>query len=471
MPSLTDSSIHCPIRVASLLRAVSGVVLALSLSAVSFARVSGPTPATVTLEDLFHTWDGSPKTPTVATTPSGLSVSITYDNSSTAPREVGTYNVVATITDPSYTGSTTGTMQINRTGQIVTLNDPGPVRLNTPITLSASATSGLPVAFFIASGTATIDGNVLVVTAPQPVTIAVSQVGNTHYTPAATERTIAIDPASINRLANLSSRAPALIDANDELVLGFVIEGSTSKPVLLRAIGPGLVDFGVTDAMADPQIEVFDANSNSVATNDNWAGDTNVSTVSQAIGAFPLTSSSNDAAMVLSLAPGSYTAHVKGGAGQVLAEVFDATTTPQIETRLLNISTRANVRPGEPLIGGIVVAGDIPETVLIRGVGPTLGTFGRTSVLLNPVLTVFDAAGNVIATNTDWHTPTNPSAPSASQIESTAQTVGAFALPPGSDDASILISLSPGVYTVHLASPNSSGGEALLEIYEVTPTS
>jgi hypothetical protein len=144
---------------------------------------------------------------------------------------------------------------------------------------------------------------------------------------------------------------------------------------------------------------------------------------------------------------------------------------PQTATRLLNISPRADVRSDEPLLGGIVVAGDIPETVLIRGIGPTLGTYGRTGILLNPVLTVFDVAGNIIATNANWNIAANPDVASAAVIASTAQTVGAFPLPTDSDDATRLLSLNPGGYTVHLSSGDSNDGEVLLDIYEVSPLS
>ena len=69
--------------------------------------------ATVQISDLSQIYDGLPKPVTVTTTPSGLSVSLTYDGSATAPSAVGTYPLAATVTDSNYQGSATGTLSFN----------------------------------------------------------------------------------------------------------------------------------------------------------------------------------------------------------------------------------------------------------------------------------------------------------------------------------------------------------------------
>jgi autotransporter-associated beta strand protein len=74
--------------------------------------VIGKAPATITLGDLTHTYDGFQKIPSVTTEPSGRSFSLTYNNLSTAPFDADSYAVVATITDPNYTGTTSATMVI-----------------------------------------------------------------------------------------------------------------------------------------------------------------------------------------------------------------------------------------------------------------------------------------------------------------------------------------------------------------------
>ncbi|MGH8042112.1 MAG: MBG domain-containing protein, partial [Rudaea sp.] len=70
-------------------------------------------PATVTLSNLSQTYDGNPKPVTVTTSPLGLSTTVTYNGSGTPPSAVGSYSVVATVTDPNYTGSASATLTIN----------------------------------------------------------------------------------------------------------------------------------------------------------------------------------------------------------------------------------------------------------------------------------------------------------------------------------------------------------------------
>ncbi|MBK8092457.1 MAG: S8 family serine peptidase [Verrucomicrobiaceae bacterium] len=84
-----------------------------SLSGIATLTVN-PAPAAITLSNLTQSYDGTPKPITATTTPAGLSVSITYDGTSTAPTAAGSYAVLATITDPNYQGSATGTLVINQ---------------------------------------------------------------------------------------------------------------------------------------------------------------------------------------------------------------------------------------------------------------------------------------------------------------------------------------------------------------------
>ena len=93
--------------------------------------------------------------------------------------------------------------------------------------------------------------------------------------------------------------------------------------VLVRAVGPTLGAFGVTGALNDPRLEIL-RGTTSVATNDNWLA-ADAPTFSS-VGAFGLTAGSRDAALVVSLAPGSYTAQVSGVGGTTgvaLVEVYE----------------------------------------------------------------------------------------------------------------------------------------------------
>ena len=121
------------------------------------------------------------------------------------------------------------------------------------------------------------------------------------------------------------------VGRGESLVSGFVITGKSSRSVLVRAIGPTLSAFGVTDALAQPVLSVYQG-SQLVATNSGWAGvnGANADTITDAFdraGAFRLVDEgSRDAALILSLAPGAYTVQVKaadGSAGSALLEVYE----------------------------------------------------------------------------------------------------------------------------------------------------
>jgi poly(beta-D-mannuronate) lyase len=131
--------------------------------------------------------------------------------------------------------------------------------------------------------------------------------------------------------------------------------------------------------------------------------------------------------------------------------------------RMANIATRAFAGVGdEVLTGGFVIDGT-SRRVLIRGVGPTLAGFGVGGTLADPVLKVFPGGSGVaIYENDNWG-----ESPLAAEIASRANELGAFALASGSDDAAILVTLTPGPYTVQLSSANGGTGVALIEVYEV----
>jgi hypothetical protein len=122
-----------------------------------------------------------------------------------------------------------------------------------------------------------------------------------------------------------------------------------------------------------------------------------------------------------------------------------------------------HVTAGEgTLIAGLVISGNTPKKVLIRGVGPALTPFGVTGVLADPTITVY-SRGAVIASNDNWEVGTE----SAATTMAAAVKVGAFALPAASKDASLLITLQPGAYTVHVTGAGGTTGVALVEVYDM----
>jgi hypothetical protein len=132
---------------------------------------------------------------------------------------------------------------------------------------------------------------------------------------------------SASSLVNLSCRARVGTGA-DVLIAGFVISGSESKRVLIRGVGPTLSTLGVPGTLADPQLHVIrqgaPAATATVASNDNW--DAALASTFSGIGAFGLTAGSRDAALVVTLPPGSYTAQVSGvgnTTGVAIVEVYE----------------------------------------------------------------------------------------------------------------------------------------------------
>jgi hypothetical protein len=245
-----------------------------------------------------------------------------------------------------------------------------------------------------------------------------------------------------SRLVNLSTRTTS--GTGDQILLVGVTlgPGRTAQPMLLRAAGPALTAFGVAGALADPLLSLFRSGATVASdSNDNWDTVVGASAVAARLGAFAFLPASRDAALATTLAPGGYTVQVAGQSatgGIALAEIYDAAPLPDDSApRLTNLSARATVGTGaDALIAGFVIAGPTSKTLLLRAVGPTLGAFGLADTLAYPVLEIRDATGRLVATNDNWENQT-------AVMANTFAAVGAFALPPGSGDAALLVSLPP----------------------------
>ncbi len=138
--------------------------------------------ATISFGEVNFTYDGTPKPVTVSTTPAGLAVSVTYATAPDAPTAAGSYAVVATISAANYTGSATTTLVIAQATQTITFTGPADQPFgSTPLTLNATATSGLPVTFAVTQGPATLAGNTLTLAGAGTITLTASQPGNTNY--------------------------------------------------------------------------------------------------------------------------------------------------------------------------------------------------------------------------------------------------------------------------------------------------
>lgn len=146
-------------------------------------------------------------------------------------------------------------------------------------------------------------------------------------------------------------------------------------------------------------------------------------------------------------------------------EIVDGSTpaepaTPPVPVNsapLVNLSTRTAIGPGGTATAGFVVGGKVARRVLVRAIGPGLRRLGITAALHDPHLEVH-AGTEKVAANDNWNSDLIP----------TFSSVGAFALPPDSNDAAIVLTLSPGPYTALARSQSTlDSGEILLEIYLV----
>ena len=277
-------------------------------------------------------------------------------------------------------------------------------------------------------------------------------------------------------LVNLSSRA--FVQGGENLLIaGFVTTGSAAKSILVRGDGPALGTFGVTNFLSDPQLTLI-SGSTTVATANSWSASLNATFAK--VGAFALAAGSHDAAVLETVAPGAYTAQVVSqttNSGVALAEIYDADSGAPTN-RLINISARALVgTQSNILIGGFVLSGSTNETLLIRADGPGLSAFGVTGVVANPILTLFNSSGAIIASNTGWGNQSSIGSgavlsgpgemlvqPATSAISAE---VGAFQLAAISADSAMVVTLPPGSYTAQVSGAGSTTGVGLVEIYEV----
>jgi DNA-binding beta-propeller fold protein YncE len=250
---------------------------------------------------------------------------------------------------------------------------------------------------------------------------------------------------------NISTRMNVL-SGDNVLIGGFIVTGpnGSTKKVLIRGIGPSLSNFGISGTLSDPLLELHKPDGG-VVTNDNWQqGDT-----SQIPNGFA-PSDPRESVIVATLAPGNYSAVLKGAHGETgvgLAEVYDLDSTSAAQ--LANISTRGFVNTGDNvMIGGFIVGGTEPAKVLVRAIGPSLAAFGVQGALPATTLELHDANGSVIS-NEGWR--------NTQEADITATTI-----PPSNDnEAAILATLVPGNYTAIVRGKNNTTGIGLVEAYNL----
>jgi len=238
---------------------------------------------------------------------------------------------------------------------------------------------------------------------------------------------------------------------------GFIISGSAPKHVLIRAIGPSLTQFGVPNALADPILELHGPAPFATVTDDNWREDPAQEAAILATGLAP--TNNLESAIDATLNPGAYTAVARGknnGTGVGLIEVFDLSQA--VLAKLANISTRAFISTGDNIvIAGFILGGNNGnDRVVVRGIGPSLTSFGVPNALADPKLELRDSNGALLLSNNDWQDdPTQAAELSAAGLAPTNQL-----------ESGMAATLSPGLYTALLAGQNNGTGNGVVEVYD-----
>jgi hypothetical protein len=384
-----------------------------------------------------------PSNPTCTGTPVftsvvGVNGDGTYASQSFTPLATGTYNWVA-----SYSGDA------NNAAVSGTCGDP-----NESTTVDAAP---LPSPSATATATATPGATA---TATATATPGASATATATATPAATATATATPTASpASQTLNLSTRMRT--GTGDNVGIGgFTITGAAPKHVLIRAIGPSLVNFGFTSAevLADPTLEVHGPGAFGTITNNNWRDSQEAQIKADGL---PPTNDL-ESAIDATLPPGAYTAIIRGnggGTGVCLFEVYDLDSAAT--SKVSNLSTRALVGTGNSVvIAGFVLGnngGD--DNIVVRGLGPSLAAFGISNTLADPTLELRNENGSLLASNNDWQDdPVQAGEITAAGLE-----------PSDAKESAIAATLPPGLYTAILAGANGTSGVGTVEVYDRGP--
>jgi hypothetical protein len=210
------------------------------------------------------------------------------------------------------------------------------------------------------------------------------------------------------------------------------------------------------DTVADPTLELHDGSGALLVSNDDWK-ESQQAEIEQS-GLAP--ADDRESAIIRTLAPGPYTAIVRGKngtAGIGLVEVYDLGQSGN--SRLANISTRGLVETGDNVMIGGFIAGpnDRGNTaIVVRAIGPSLTSKGVPGAVQDPKLELHDQNGAVIASNDDWQTD-----PNANKVQS------AGLAPNDPRESAIYNSMAPAGYTAIVRGANDTVGVALVEAYNL----
>jgi hypothetical protein len=140
---------------------------------------------------------------------------------------------------------------------------------------------------------------------------------------------------------------------------------------------------------------------------------------------------------------------------------LENTKFPTVGPQALNLSIRGNVSGGDNvLIGGFIITGTDPKSIALRALGPSLSSYGIANPLSDPVLSVYNSSGVLVASNDNWQ-----SDPNHFIIQANGLT------PSNLLESATVQTLAPGAYTAIVTGNNSAQGISLLELYDLSPLS
>lgn len=263
---------------------------------------------------------------------------------------------------------------------------------------------------------------------------------------------IAFEPGALGatppqELRNVSARG-RLGGQEKTLIGGLIVQGSTPKKMVLRALSQSLgADLNPVEVTS---MELHDKNG-IIDFNRGWKTGVNASQIPVEL----QPKNDGESALYEELAPGSYTVVIRGetsaGTAQEGLGLFEAyDLDPASNSRFGNLSCRAWAGSNEEVvIEGFVVEGGSQKLVL-RGIGPSLNV---TTPLEDPQLTVYDAQGSMIQENDDWS-------------ESQQALIQASGLAPSGKESALIRSFTPGSYTALLKGVGGTVGIGVVEVYQ-----